>query len=270
MKKSDSGNGKAGSGSNNKNLAQTILRAFQVLDTFEKRRPSLPLKEIAALTDLNKTVVVRILNTLIHLDLVIKSESEKTYRLGPRLFEYGSRFIAQLDLRKLALPYMNDIADKTMDTVYLMLRSKDEALMLERIEGGNVGSLVGTPIGGRLPMHVGAGPMVLLVGMSDQEITELAARAGLPRLGDNTVQDVATLIQFVNRIRIDGYRIAREDPTPGVVSIGAPIFDHLGRVIAGLSVGLLTPRFEKCNQAMYIELITEAAKNLSREMGYQG
>lgn len=266
---SDSGNVKARSKPGNKDLAQTILRAFQVLDTLTSHSPDLSLKDIAALTDLNKTIVARILNTLVHLDLVIKSESQKTYCLGPRLFEYGSRFIDQLDIRKLALPYMSDIATKTMDTVFLMLRSNDEALMLERIEGANVGGYMGPAVGGRLPMHVGAGPMALLVAMSDKEIAELAARTGLPRLGENSVQDVGTLLQVVSRIRKEGYRIAREDPTPGVVSIGAPIFDHRGRVIAGLSVGLLTPRFEKCNQTMYIDLITRAAKNLSREMGYK-
>ncbi|MEN8142436.1 MAG: IclR family transcriptional regulator [Thermodesulfobacteriota bacterium] len=254
----------------NKNLAQTILRAFQVLDAFEAGRTDLSLKDITALADLNKTVVARILNTLVHLDLVSKSESARTYRLGPRLFEYGSRFISQLDLRKLALPYMTDIMIKTMDTVYLMIRSNDEALMVERVKGGKLGSLVGTPIGGRLPLHVGAAPMMILVGMSDSEISEWAVRTGLPRLGEHTVQDVGTLLKQVKKIRQDEYHIAREDPTPGVVSVGAPVYDHKASIIAGLSVGLLSPRFEKCNQAMYIELITEAAQKLSRDMGYSG
>lgn len=133
-----------------------------------------------------------------------------------------------------------------------------------------MGSLVGTSIGGRLPLHVGAAPMMLLVGMTDTEITEWATRTGLPRLGEFTVQDVGTLLKRVKKIRGDGYYIAREDPTPGVVSVGAPIYDHRAAVVAGLSVGLLSPRFEKCNQTMYIELVTEAAKKLSHEMGYTG
>ncbi len=254
----------------NKKLAQTILRAFRVLDTFEAGRTDLSLKDITALTGLNKTVVARILNTLVHLHIVSKSESARTYRLGPRLFEYGSRFISQLDLRKLALPYMTDIMTKTMDTVYLMIHSNDEALMIERVEGGKLGSLVSTPIGGRLPLHVGAAPMMLLVGMTDLEITDWATRTGLPRLGEHTVQDVGTLLNRVKKIRRNGYRIAREDPTPGVVSLGAPVYDHKAEVVAGLSVGLLSPRFERCNQEMYIELVTEAAKKLSNDMGYTG
>ena len=142
--------------------------------------------------------------------------------------------------------------------------------MIERVQGDKLGSLVGTPIGGRLPMHVGAAPLVLLVGMDEEEIAVLAARTGLPRLSENTVQDVGTLLQVVKKIKRNGYHIAREDPTPGVVSVGAPIFDHKGRVIAGMSVALLSPRFEKCNQAMYIELIIEATQRLSHEMGYSG
>ena len=254
----------------NKNLAQTILRAFQVIDTFEQTRKELSLKEIAALSGLNKTVVARILNTLVHLDLIAKSKSARTYRLGPRLFEYGSRFIAQLDLRTLALPYMTDITTKTADTTYLMIPVNDEALMIERVKGGNLGSLVGTPVGGRLPMHVGAAPLVLLVGRSEQEIADWASRTGLARLSENTVQEVGTLLQVLSTVKLNGYHIAREDPTPGIVSIGAPVFDHQGRVIAGLSIGLLTPRFEKCNQTMYIDLITGAAQKLSRDMGYMG
>jgi len=254
----------------NKNVAKTIVRAFQVLDTFEPGRTDLSLKDITALSGLNKTVVVRILNTLVSLGAISKSESAKTYRLGPRLFEYGNRFISQLDLRKFALPYMTDIMMKTMDTVYLMIPSNDEALMVERVTGGNIGSMVGTAIGGRLPLHVGAAPMVLLVEMTDEEITSWANKTGLPRLGEHTVQDVGTLLKRVSKIRQEGYYISREDPTPGVVSVGAPVYNYKNDVVGGLSVALLTPRFEKCDQAMYIELITATAQKLSRDMGHTG
>jgi hypothetical protein len=37
-----------------------------------------------------------------------------------------------------------------------------------------------------------------------------------------------------------------------------------------MSVALLSPRFEKCNQTMYIELIIEATQRLSQKMGYSG
>ena len=254
----------------NKKYAQTVVRAFKILDTFQNGKPELSLKDISEITGLNKTVALRLLNTLIHLNLVVKSHGSKSYRLGPRLFEYGSRFVAQLDIRKLALPYMSEIVTQTMDTAYLMIRSGDEALMLERVEGEALGSLVGTSVGGRLPLHVGAAPMVLLLDMDEEEIVALVKRKYLQRLAANTVENIGSLLEKIKKIRENGYTIAVEDPTPGVVSLGAPVYNYDGKVVAGISIGLLYPRFQSCNQQMYIDLIVRATQNLSRDLGFSG
>ena len=254
----------------NKNYAQTVVRAFKILDTFQNGKPELSLKDISEIAGLNKTVASRLLNTLVYLNLVVKSNTSKSYRLGPRLFEYGNRFADQLDVRKLALPYMSEIVTKTMDTAYLMIRSGDEALMLERVEGEALGSLVGTRVGGRLPLHVGAAPMVLLVDLDEEELVALVKRKGLPSLSPNTVENIGSLLERIKKIRENGYTIAVEDPTPGVVSLGAPVHNYDGKVVAGISIGLLYPRFQTCNQQLYIDLILQAAQNLSRDLGFSG
>ena len=64
-----------------------------------------------------------------------------------------------------------------------------------------------------------------------------------------------------------GYAISDEDVTPGVASIGVPIFDHTGTVKASLSIGgLRDPILGDGSRAL--ELALAGAAEISRTLGH--
>jgi DNA-binding IclR family transcriptional regulator len=71
----------------------------------------------------------------------------------------------------------------------------------------------------------------------------------------------------VRATRERGYAISDEDVTPGVASIGVPVFDHSGSVRASLSIGgLREPILGEGSSAL--ELARAAAAEISRTLGH--
>ena len=55
---------------------------------------------------------------------------------------------------------------------------------------------------------------------------------------------------------------------PGLISIAAPVRDETGQIIAAVSLVIPTVRYTEEHKRQSIELIVDAARRLSRELGY--
>ena len=53
----------------------------------------------------------------------------------------------------------------------------------------------------------------------------------------------------------------------GVSCVGAPIFDHTNKVVAGLSIAGPTSRIDEITSLHLIELVMEAANTISSKLG---
>jgi len=256
--------------SQDRDTVRAVLRAFDLLDAFSSDAPELTLADLAAHTGMSKSTVHRLLHTLGTMHCVSHSSDATTYRLGPRLFQLGSKYVAGLDLRRLALPYLWDLAKQSGDTSFLCVMDNDEALCIERVDGRYQVRVLALALGGRMPVHCGAAPMVLLLGRSDDEIRRIVATKGLIRFTEHTIGTVEELLEAAECARRDGYRLSWEDITVGVAAIGAPVLDYTGAVIAGISVSGILPRFSPERLPMLRQWIMDAAQRLSRDLGYTG
>ena len=67
-----------------------------------------------------------------------------------------------------------------------------------------------------------------------------------------------------------GYAVSDEDVTVGIASVGAPIFDATGQVVAAISIGGLTTLvLQNPRRDRVIELVTGGARRISEAMGYR-
>ena len=70
-------------------------------------------------------------------------------------------------------------------------------------------------------------------------------------------------------VRRRGYAVGNEDALDYLVAIGAPIFDHTGRITAALSVGGLAQRYPNERVDEVAELARAAALDISLRLGFQ-
>src|SRR5215510_12980611 len=81
---------------------QVLDRALDILDLLAGESPELGPAEVSEQTGLQKSTVHRLLQVLERHRLIEKIAQNGKYRLGLRLFELGSKVMAQFDLRERA------------------------------------------------------------------------------------------------------------------------------------------------------------------------
>ena len=215
-----------------------------------------------------RPTVYRLVQDLMALGYLEQGSRRGTYRLGMELFRLGSLVGLRLDVRERAAPVMNEVHTALEETVYLMVRRHNQAVCIDRVEGMHIRSMA-LHLGGSLPLHLGAGPRLLLAYeprdywekyLSDEPLVAMTPRSPTSRAG---------IIALLEEIIHAGFALSDEDVTLGISSVGAPIFDHTGAVHAALSVGGLRSAVLGDGGERAVRLVTQGAAQISRMMGYQ-
>ncbi len=129
---------------------RVIDRALSVLEVLADKGQPLSLVRLSKSLDLPKSTTMRLLMVLEGHRFVQKSAESGLYRLGLKLFELGSKAVAQFDLTERARPYLERLVSGTGETAYLSVLDGGEALVLERVESSRA-VRVPTSVGWRHP-----------------------------------------------------------------------------------------------------------------------
>src|SRR5207245_7232297 len=78
------------------------------------------------------------------------------------------------------------------------------------------------------------------------------------------------LIAELERSLEDGYVVSDEDVTPGIASLGAPVFDYTGRVRAAISIGGMRKFLLEDIRDEAVGLLVNGAREISTALGYAG
>ena len=124
-------------------------------------------------------------------------------------------------------------------------------------------------LGGSLPLHVGAAPRALLAYEPRAFWEEYLARGPLEALHAHDAHEPgAASFAPSNGFVTPGCAVSDEDVVLGMAAVGAPIFDHQGEIRAALSMSGPRPTILGENAEASRELITSAAAEISRALGF--
>ncbi|WP_433527559.1 IclR family transcriptional regulator [Nocardia pseudovaccinii] len=126
-----------------------LERGVRILRAFHPHGGTLTLSVLVERTGLPKPTVHRLTQSLVAIGLL--ERQPVGYRLGIALFELGELVSAKVDLREVALPYLQDLYGATRQTVHLGVRNGLDVVYAEKIRGHGA---VAVPSrgGGRLPL----------------------------------------------------------------------------------------------------------------------
>lgn len=247
---------------------KVLGKVAKLLDVLSTNRDATA-PELAVLVGEPRPTVYRLVQDLVTLDYVAEGPRPGTYRLGLELFRLGSLVGLGFDVRNAAAAVMNEVHKALEETVYLVIRRGHDAVCIERIEGVHIRSMA-LQLGGSLPLHVGAGPRALLAHQPREYWQQYFDEVKLEAVTPRTPTTKAGIVALLEEARQQGYTISDEDVTIGITSVGAPIFDHTGRVCAALSIGgLRSTILRDGGGERAVQLVTEGAAVISRRMGYQ-
>jgi DNA-binding IclR family transcriptional regulator len=242
---------------------QVLDRAMALVGILSRAPGPLSLTKLAGQASLHTASAHRILGALMAHGLVEKTGAGE-YDLGVRWLEVGNRLRARLNIRQVAMPYMQQLAELTGETVNLIVRRGDEAVYVERVSGGQTMIQVVQVVGAHAPLHVTAVGKIFLAEDSASGVMGYAERTGLPAYTANTLTTLDSLNAELNNIRQAQLAYDREEAELGVACIGAPIRDAEGKLVAGLSISAPADR----HKPGWAEALKQAAAQTGTALGY--
>ncbi|WP_067433457.1 IclR family transcriptional regulator [Nocardioides jensenii] len=207
-------------------------KVVAVLSAFEVDDHELRLAEISRRTGLAKGTTHRIVADLVAARLMDRTETG--YRLGGKLFELGMRASVERGLLEVATPFMEDLYERTHETVHLGVLEGREVVYVAKI-GGHRQASSPSRLGGRMPVHCTAIGKALLAHSPSAFVAEVLS-APLERRTPRTVTGPGLLRRQLDRVVEAGVAFEHEESAVGIVCVAAPVLDADDRPVAAVSV----------------------------------
>jgi DNA-binding IclR family transcriptional regulator len=190
---------------------------------------------------------------------------DRRYRLALDFFTLAARAENPNNLRDICRPSLIHLSATLSDTVFLLVRSGFHAVCLDRADGPfPIRSFTGD-IGGRIPLGLGQGALVILANLQEDEREEVI-RFNLPRLIDLAPVDEIWLRTEIEKARATGFSATEAGVISGTTGVAVPIFDTNGHVVAALSIGTPTERLTPQRRDWVVDLLRKEAASIGRRV----
>lgn len=241
--------------------SQTLMRGLDVIEALA--RDTMSLADLATTLGLTKSTTHRLASALVdrgYLGFTPRSG----YRLGPKLLELGFLAQEQADIIQIARPHIEELAQRTEDTVHLGVLEGNRALYLDKVPGRrriNISSRVGD----QQPLtSTGLGKALML----DHPETYWAERL-------REEQAVATVIveenEWLQRMRsyvTAGRALDLEENEDQIRCVAAPLRDARGRIVGAMSVSSAAQYMSDERLEELTTIVRDAATAVSRDLGW--
>ncbi|MEW9671873.1 IclR family transcriptional regulator [Ammoniphilus sp. 3BR4] len=244
---------------------KTVVKSMCLLNLFITHA-KLNLNEMVELSGVPKTSVYRMIGSLEDMGFLTKDEEGK-YSLGLLFLQFGQLVAERLDIRQIALPIMQNLRDDVGEAVNLIVKDGKESIYIEKLDTNHPVRLY-TKIGRRAPLYAGACSRILLAYLSDDEREQYLNEIELHPIGLGTITDREKLRLALELSRKEGYSVSHSELENYTSAVAAPIFNHMGQMVAGLSVAGPDVRFQDERLPELIKKVKEAANQISEKLGF--
>lgn len=214
---------------------QSVDRALNILHILQDHPKGLGVTELSHRLDVSKSTIHRLLMSLLQKGFVKQDRENERYLLGLKLIELGEVVSENLDIRKLAAPLLNQLAEKTGETVHLVVMDNLEIVYIDKTESYATIRMF-SRVGKRAPMHCTGVGKAVLAFLPEESINQVLTQKPMTKFTKNTITSKEEMFNHLKEIRNRGYSIDDEEHEEGIKCAAAPIFNYKGEVVAGISV----------------------------------
>jgi DNA-binding IclR family transcriptional regulator len=246
----------------------SLVKALDIFECLHTAGQSLSPAEIASRIGISRPTAYRLLSTLAVRGWVNKDPlSEGSYKLGYHFLTVAGMMLQRIDLRTLARPFMEELANQFNESVSLFLFDGKEAVHLDRVNGLRPVQAF-MPLGGRGCLHSKAVGKAILAALAEPELERVIGECGLLRVTLHTITEPRRLRQELALTRTRGYGISNEEDVEGLRAVGSAILDLENRPIGGLAISGIVIHMDDARVKMLGEAICKSARQISSALGH--
>lgn len=247
---------------------RSVVRAVDILSLISESKEGLSLNELVDKTSIPKTTIYEILLMLLETKMLQCEEGRvKTYKIGLKSFIIGNRYIQNMDLIKVARPLVDEAMEKLNMTVFIAMLDGPQIVYLHKSEPENV-PIYTANISNREDLYCTSLGKAILSVLPREQQKELIDQQKFRQRTARTIMNSQSLSEELNKTKARGYSLDDREILDFVMCVGAPIFNHKGKVEAGISAAGLYS--EERNTDEEGKLLLQTAKEISTRLGYQG
>ena len=203
----------------NSERVQTVDRAFTLLERLADADGPLTLSELADRTNLPMPTIHRLLRFLTSQGYV-RQEPSKRYALGLRMIRFGQS--ASRGLGSWATSHLASLVEKFGETTNMAMLEGDTCVYVAQVpspQSMRIFTEVGRVV---LPHCTGVGKAILSM-LTDQQVTGLLERTGMPARTDHTLTTIDAMLSALAQARELGYTLDDGEQERGVRCVAVPL-----------------------------------------------
>lgn len=232
--------------------------AIVLLVLGESGLDGMALRELAQTLGEAKPALHRTLKAMIRHGFVEQPQGRGNYRLGPAIFALSRRESSAAERVRRWRPTLIELGERLGCTMFLMMRSGMDAVVLDMHVGSSPVQLMTSGVGGRLPLGAGPGSSAILA-MQDEPVREQVMAANAVRYCKYGVEPELVRSMVDDAIR-RGHSVSRGDIHPDAGGVGVPLIERDGSCVAAITASTVVPHLTPENFARLVAEIEAAVR----------
>lgn len=220
---------------------RALDRGLEILLCLAQESREIGPSELSNLLAMPKATVIRLTRTLEARKFIKQNPQTGAYSLGVTTLQLSDSFIAQLDFRKVCRDCMEELRDKTNESVSLYTAR----ICIDHVDSRDTRVPI-IKIGYLVPINIGAASKVLLAFASTKGNTYGVKESEL------------------SQTRKQGYSISHSERVNGITAIAVPIC----QLVCSISINGSSKHFEGEKMDFFIKETIKTGKKASSMLGY--
>lgn len=246
----------------------SLKKMLGILDLFDEGQTGVRLDDVVALTGGSRATAYRYLQSLTEAGMLAPAMGG-AYVLGPRVIELD-RLVRMTDpLLTGAQGVLRDIAGRTGVNAMLCSYYGDKVMCVDLVWPDT--SVEQAYERGRpMPMFRGAMAKTILANLTTYRLRQIMTRHADEIRAAGLGESWTAFRTAMARLRKAPVVVTRGEVVPGLVGVGAALFDSDGRVLGSLVLAVPDARYDRDGPDVYREQVTEAARRITQATALAG
>lgn len=240
-----------------------IDRALDLLEMLGVSNKGFTLSEVSRTLGIAISSAHYLVYTLTSRGYVRRDPDGHHFKLGPRAFDYANLNPEESSLRGVVSPYIEMLGRELGMIALLGVRRGSQVVIVDKWAPSGSGI---TWISERVLLHSSALGKAVIAQLSEAELDMLFRGHPLPRVTPNTITSLSALKAHLAQVKAQGFAVNNEEDNIGWKTVAAPIFNHVGEVIASACAQAPSAQMPDWRIPKVAERVISAATNISRAL----
>jgi IclR family transcriptional regulator, acetate operon repressor len=226
-----------------------LQKAISVIRACDRLGGNLSLGDISSETNLPRSTVQRIVNTLAQEGFIATRGKASSIGLGPELLAFGAADAT--DIVEHSRPFLERLAQDTGETVDMSRLNRDHTVFINQVAGSQRLRAVSS-VGQSFPLHCSAHGKAMLAILPEAQVMRILG-GKLESHTAKTITRFGDLRKELDKIRQTGIAVDSGEHSQGISAVGMAFRARSGLIFA-ISIPIPTIRFKsqkaKCSKLL--------------------